>query len=316
MVSSATSSSSSRQRPRGLSLCNDLVFKILFSNHLPLLTDLINAVRHPLEPVTVQRILNPTILPSDVQSKEIVLDILAEDRQGQRVGIEMQLQRFLHWPQRNVYGVARSLAGQLRKGQDYRLLKPTIGISLLVHDLFKQHPDKACWHFTLRDAERPAVQLGEVLQVHIIELSKAEMQRALPAPLQAWIACLLHNLDEAAMNQITHPPVKEALKHLETLCSDEELRLRAERREQALVDAEDIVDYARHEGREEGHKEGQKQGLQEGAANVLSTLILHKFGELPDWARGRIQQADETKLRQWTVRVLDAHSVEDVFASN
>jgi len=133
--------------------------------------------------------------------------------------------------------------------RDCRQLQPTIGISLLAHDLFNEYPDQACWRFTLRDRLRPQVQLGPALQVHIIELRKAEKLRELAAPLRDWIACLLHNLNEAAMNSITHPPVKEALKHLETMYSDEELRLIAERREQALVDAEDIVDYARHAGR-------------------------------------------------------------------
>ncbi|NYT25480.1 Rpn family recombination-promoting nuclease/putative transposase [Alcaligenaceae bacterium] len=291
--------------PRSLSLSNDLVFKRLFSGHLSLLTDLINTVRSQAAPITVQRVLNPGILPEDLAGKEIVLDILAEDADGQRLAIEMQLQRFQHWPQRNVYGVARSLAAQLRVGQDYRLLKPAIGISLLVHDLFKEDPDKALWHFALRDAERPQTQLGEVLQVHIIELNKAEKQRGLTEPLRAWIACLLHNLDEAAMSEITHPPVKEALKHLETMYGDEELRLLAERRAQALIDAEDKIDYALHEG--------ERIGLQKGAVGTLSTLITHKFDELPDWAADRLEQASEADLKRWTLRILDAQSIEDIF---
>jgi len=139
----------------GLSLCNDVVFKVLFSRHPHLLSDLINAVRHPAAPITVRRILNPHILPQDLDGKHIVLDILAEDDNGQRIAMEMQLQRFLHWPQRSVYGVARSLAGQLLAGQSYRQLKPVIGISLLAHDLFTDHPAKADWHFTLRDTQRP-----------------------------------------------------------------------------------------------------------------------------------------------------------------
>jgi len=262
-------------------------------------------------------VLNPNILPADLTGKNIVLDILAEDAEGQRLAIEMQLQRFLHWPQRNIYGVARSLAGQLQAGQDYRELKPTIGISLLVHDLFNEHPDKACWRFTLRDDARPAVQLGQVLQVHIIELRKAEKQQALATPLQAWITCLLHNLDEAAMSTITHPPVKEALKQLETLYSDEELRMAAERLEQSRIDAEDILAYARHEAEQKGHEKGLEQGLEkglaQGAVNTLTALILHKFGALPDWARARMQQADQAELNRWTLRMLDAQRIEEVF---
>ncbi|NYT63858.1 Rpn family recombination-promoting nuclease/putative transposase [Alcaligenaceae bacterium] len=304
---SADLKAGSRSQATGLSLCNDVVFKALFSRHPHLLADLINAVRHHAAPIRVERILNPHILPQDLVGKHIVLDILAEDASGQRFGVEMQLGRFRHWPQRNVYGIARSLAGQLQAGQDYRDLKPVIGISLLVHDLFADHPAKAHWHFTLRDAQDPTVQLGEALQMHIIELRKAETLGALPAPLLAWIACLLHNLDEAAMNEITHPPVHEALSHLETLYSDEELRLAAERREQALVDAEDMLDQARYEGRE--------KGIQEGAAKLLAIQITRKFGPLPDWATTRMAQADETSLNRWALRLLDAQTLDEIFVS-
>ncbi len=292
-----------------LSLCNDVVFKVLFSRHPNLLADLINAVRHHAAPIRVERILNPHILPQDLAGKEIVLDIQAEDADGRRFGVEMQLGRFYHWAQRNVYGIARSLAGQLEAGQDYRHLQPVIGISLLIHDLFTQHPAKADWHFTLRDTHHPAVQLGEALQMHIIELPKAEKLGALPAPLLAWVACLLHNLDEAAMNEITHPPVHEALSHLEVLYSDEELRLAAERREQALVDTEDMLYQARYEG----HEEGLQKGLQKGAAEVLAALLTHKFGPLPGWATTRMAQADETTLNRLALRILDAQTLDEVF---
>ncbi len=306
--SSAEGVAHRRERVRhshGLSLCNDVVFKALFSRHPHLLSDLINAVRQPAAPITVQRILNPTILPQDLEGKHIVLDILAEDADGQRLGIEMQLQPFRHWPQRNVYGVARSLAGQLKAGQGYRDLKPAIGISLLAHDLFTEHSAKANWHFTLRDSQYPHIQLEQVLQVHIIELRKAEGLRTLPEPLLAWTTCLLNNLDEAAMTAITHPPVQEALTHLQTLYSDEELRLMAERREQALVDAEDMLDQARYEGEQKGQQHGQIQ--------LLARLLEHKFGPLPPQYQAQLSRASADQLQNWSLNLLDAQRVENVF---
>ncbi|NYT75631.1 Rpn family recombination-promoting nuclease/putative transposase [Alcaligenaceae bacterium] len=306
--SSAEGVAHRRERVRhshGLSLCNDVVFKALFSRHPHLLSDLINAVRQPAAPITVQRILNPTILPQDLEGKHIVLDILAEDADGQRLGIEMQLQPFRHWPQRNVYGVARSLAGQLKAGQGYRDLKPAIGISLLAHDLFTEHSAKANWHFTLRDSQYPHIQLEQVLQVHIIELRKAEGLRTLPEPLLAWTTCMLNNLDEAAMTAITHPPVQEALTHLQTLYSDEELRLMAERREQALVDAEDMLDQARYEGEQKGQQHGQIQ--------LLARLLEHKFGPLPPQYQAQLSRASADQLQNWSLNLLDAQRVENVF---
>lgn len=60
------------------------------------------------------------------------------------------------------------------------------------------------------------------------------------------------------------------------------------------------------EGRKEGHKEGQQE--------VLLKQLGLKFGELPDWAVQRLRAADDTDLDRWTERVLDAASLDDVFA--
>lgn len=150
----------------------------------------------------------------------------------------------------------------------------------------------------MRDDARPDIQLGEALQLHIIELRKAERLRTVHEPLRAWITCLLHNRDEVAMSTISHPPVKEALEHLKHMYSDEEFRLLVERREQGLVDAEDMLDYARHEG----------------AVASVATQITHKFGPLPDWASTRLTHASDADLKRWTLRVLDAQNLEDIFA--
>jgi predicted transposase/invertase (TIGR01784 family) len=257
----------------------------------------------------VRRVLNPYILSADPASKSVVLDILAEDVQGQRLALEMQLCRYQHWPQRSIYGVARTLASQLRPGQDYRHLKPVIGINLLAHNLFHRHTDQACWSFTLRDQRRPRVHLDSAIQVHIIELRKAERLRKLPAPLRAWVTCLLHNLDEAAMNAITYPPVREALAHLKTICSDEELRLIAERREQALVDYEDSLSYAHHEGKRIGLAKGRRQ-----QRHTLLRMLEHKFGSLPQPFRTRLERAGTPQLETWSLNLLDAKRIEDVFA--
>lgn len=256
-----------------------------------------------MPPMCVTAILNPNILPEEIEGKQIVLDILACGVDGARFNVEMQLRHYQHWPQRNIYYVASSLAKQLEQGQDYRHLKPCIGISLLAHDLFQSYPEKACWHFSLRDTEQPSVQLGESLQVHIIELRKAERLRSLPPALSAWIACLQHSLKDDLMSQITHPPVKEALQHLETLYSDLELRLMAERRARAIVDEQDALEYA--------HTEGVKQGTIAGRVALLSQLLTQKFGPLPPAVQQRISTASEKELGVWALNTLNANTLEE-----
>ncbi|MBV5298108.1 MAG: Rpn family recombination-promoting nuclease/putative transposase, partial [Rhodoferax sp.] len=106
---------------------NDFVFKKLFAGAPVLLAALINAVRSDEPPVTVVEVLNPGITPEDLAGKFIVLDILAQDAQGRRYNIEMQVRRYKAYSARSTYYLAHALTGQLGGGQDYHLLKGAIG---------------------------------------------------------------------------------------------------------------------------------------------------------------------------------------------
>ncbi|QDQ88493.1 Rpn family recombination-promoting nuclease/putative transposase [Alcaligenaceae bacterium SJ-26] len=307
--------------PPGLRLTNDLVFKALFSRHLHLLSDLINAVLQWPSPVTVVKVLNPDILPRHVNGKRIVMDILVRDATNAVFIIEMQVRREEPWPERNVYYLVRGLSEQLQAGQDYEGLRPVIGISLLAHDLFPEYPQQALWRLALRDEQTPAVCFKEALQLHIMELPKAERLGDLPPELRAWIACLLHNLDEATMKQITHPPVQETLQHLQTLSADEKLRWAALQHDIAMLDERTALNRATRkgveqglaQGREEGIQQGQEQGRQAHAVLTLNTLLLRKFKHIPDTIQDRIATAGLPALQQWTINVLDADQIEDVF---
>ena len=89
----------------------------------------------------------------------------------------------------------------------------------------------------------------------------------------------------------------------------------------ALVDAEDILDYARHEGerigvekgREEGLQRGRQEGLQEGAFGILENQLSRKFGPLSPDTINRLRQADTRQLQAWSLSVLDAETLEHVF---
>ncbi|AZV94963.1 hypothetical protein CBF45_15615 [Bordetella sp. J329] len=300
-----TQASPPSPRHRTLTLSNDLVFKTLFSRQLHLLTDLINAVRYREPPIEVVQIRNPNILPTDVSSKQIILDILAQNTHGSLFNVEMQLRQYPQWPLRNMFYLARMLSDQLSAGQQYQSLKPAISIGLLAHDLYPAYPGQADWHFTLRDALRPAVQLGQAMQVHIIELTKAETLHAFPPALTDWVACLHHNLGENPMNRIEHAPVREALQHLEDMYADRDFRLLALRREMAIADEQLALDYAKQKGHEEGLAAGQ--------AALLAQLLSLRFGELPPATHDKLQHADGTSLSLWAQRLLQAPTLEAVF---
>ena len=66
-------------------------------------------------------------------------------------------------------------------------------------------------------------------------------------------------------------------------------------------------------GRAEGRAEGEARGKAIGEANVLRTQMEKRFGPLPGWARGRLESATTQQIETWTLAVLDARTLEDVF---
>ncbi|QLF93353.1 PD-(D/E)XK nuclease family transposase [Pseudomonas sp. ABC1] len=157
---------------------------------------------------------------------------------------------------------------------------------------------QAHWHFNLRDREYPGVSL-EGLHLHLIELPKAARQAATGATgLADWISYFEHWQEDSVMQDIQHPPVKDALERLQGLSNDTEERYRALARERALLDEAFYMDGARMEG---------------GRAILTKQLNL-KFGALPTPAQQRLQAASASELEQWSERILFAETLEDIFA--
>ncbi|VCU68460.1 PD-(D/E)XK nuclease family transposase [Pigmentiphaga humi] len=213
-----------------------------------------------------------------------------------------------HRPARSAYYLARALSGQIERGHDYLALKPTIAIHFLVQDLLGD-PGQADWRFELRDQRQPAVRLGETLQLHIIELRKAERLGRLPPALSAWVACLQHAQEEARMKDITHEPVHEALGRLKVLTMDEDARWRAFAREKAIADEAAALAYATRTGMEQGLEKGRL----EGEARLLENLLSRKFGALPDATRERLRAATAAQLETWALNLLEAGTLGEVF---
>lgn len=65
---------------------------------------------------------------------------------------------------------------------------------------------------------------------------------------------------------------------------------------------------------QEGKLKGEQEGRQKGEAAMLLRQLERRFGALPGWASDRIATADSVALEEWGLRVLDAGSLDDVFA--
>lgn len=68
------------------------------------------------------------------------------------------------------------------------------------------------------------------------------------------------------------------------------------------------------EARQQGVQSGLRDGMQQGEALVLTKLIQHRFGLLPQWATDPIAGGAPPQLERWALQLLDASSIQDVFA--
>ncbi|MBK5937709.1 Rpn family recombination-promoting nuclease/putative transposase [Halochromatium roseum] len=69
------------------------------------------------------------------------------------------------------------------------------------------------------------------------------------------------------------------------------------------------------EGHQEGQKEGQKVGRKVGVEGTLRKLITLKFGEIPESASKRLEQAADEQPDTWVEQILTANSLDDLFTT-
>ncbi|MCH8533141.1 MAG: Rpn family recombination-promoting nuclease/putative transposase [Saccharospirillum sp.] len=297
---------------------NDYVFKRLFGQAPDLLISLINAIRDPEPDITWLEVLNPTITAEEINGKTIVLDLLAEDADGQRYNIEMQVARYKAWSARSLYYLSRMLSNQIKSGQDYPKLKAAIGIHLLDFDLFHQpdQQDRASWCFEMRDSERPDIRLGRELQLNVLELRKADRLGIYSKELTAWIRFIEHWQDEADLQTLNYEPVTKAMGKLREISADEKERWAAFSRERALSDYNTLMLEAREEGLEQGIEQGIEQGMHEGVEAMLRKQIVLKFGDIPDWADNQMASANDAQLEEWVTRILSVSSLDELLGKD
>lgn len=67
-------------------------------------------------------------------------------------------------------------------------------------------------------------------------------------------------------------------------------------------------------GLEQGKQLGLEQGKRQGQQTLLRAQLVRRFGELPTWANDCLDRADSATVELWSLRLLDAAALEDVFA--
>ena len=235
----------------------DYAFKRLFGReqNRALLADVIDAVLRPLPEhrIVELQILNPFNDKQAPDDKLSVVDVKARDQSGRQFNVEMQMVAERHLARRILYYWARLHQQQMREGDDYSELRPTVSICFLNSTLFPSVPN---YHlpFQLLNAEHK-LAFSSDLDLHIIELAKFNRSAdELADSFDAWVFFLKNAewLDNDALPEsLNRPAIHQAVKELVMLTQDDlereryEARLKLQRDERsrfqsALTDGERI----------------------------------------------------------------------------
>jgi predicted transposase/invertase (TIGR01784 family) len=186
----------------------DLVFKKLFGSeeNKDILLSLINAVLPDNQQIAEITLKNPYNIADYAEGKLSILDIKAEDAQGNLYDIEMQIKGTTFYGRRTLYYWAKIFGSQLdyltpaeveakeKKGKSYTDLNKCIVISLMDFEFFKDDRYNRC--FMLKDRETSETHTDlDYLDLYFVELEKFEKKhKVVKTVLDRWIK-FLNNAD-------------------------------------------------------------------------------------------------------------------------
>lgn len=177
--------------PIGIRPTNDFAFQKTFgtlSNKAALIS-LLNSILALPSAIVDLTLENPYNIKNFEEDKLSILDIKAVDISGAIYNVEMQVTLFEGLIKRIVFYGCEIYAGQLRKGQDYSVLRPAYSICILRGRLWED--SKKVHHaFRLADQESGRV-LDQTLEIHTLELgwyTLTEAELATAGMLACWTA--------------------------------------------------------------------------------------------------------------------------------
>jgi len=256
-----------------LNVRNDVVFKLFFlrEENRPLLISFLESVLRPKSPIETVEILNSALPKAEVEDKASFLDLVVMLCDRTKIDVEMQMGDTAGFRERILYYWAKLHREQLKVGEIYPTIAPTISICVLDYNEFSENTTEFHTIFELRETKQN-FPYSSSMQLHFIELPKYDLWKKKHQEstdfLNNWVSFFkFSEREETDTNIIAMTKdtlMNKALKALEKLSQDPEAKELAEMREKSRINLQITTGAAYHKGREEGREEGIEKGREEG----------------------------------------------------
>lgn len=278
----------------------DLVFKKLFGSeeNNDILLSLINAVLPDNQQISEVKIKNPYNVSDYAEGKLSILDIKAEDAQGNLYDIEMQIKGTTFYGKRTLYYWAKIFGSQLdyiraeekekKKRKTYSELNKCIVISLMDFEFFDDDKYHRC--FMLKDRESNETHRDlDYLDLYFVELEKFENKyKTLKTTLDRWIKFLnnadLYSKDTLPQELAEVASIKKASERLEVMYLNEKEREYYDAQQKYYLDETSRIQEAVEQAEFNKQIEMTKNAISEGFDNKiiakLTGLTVEKIQQL------------------------------------
>ena len=254
------------------------------------------------------QILDPYQAPKIKDMKYSVLDVKCTDYRGINYVVEMQIRKVRAFLKRIQYNAAKAYVNQIASAEDYPKLNQVIAITITDFMLFDEFEHYVSLHET-KEQITGKVFLNDIVH-YFIELSKfKKLLDNLDNVLDKWIFFIKEaGRLEDVPERLNEEPFCHAFEKARVTNMDREEFELYEKAGMAIADSQGAVELARDEG--------EQKGRQAEGASMLSRQLQHRFKDIPTWTHEKVAKADLPTLEGWSLRILDAKSLEDVFGDS
>ena len=246
----------------------DIAFKKLFGSeeNKEILISFINSIISEENQIKSLELKNPYNISNYRKGKMTILDIKAVDENGTWYDIEMQIAEQGYYDKRALYYWSKVYSDQIESGDDFELLRKTIGINILdfnylieedFHNIYKIYNEKTKGDFS------------DLFEMHFIELNKFKKDyKDVKTALDKWVS-FLNRAYEIDKNKIPkeledNENIKKAIEKLDIMYLDKEEREIYENDLKALRIHKAEIKTAEEKGIQKGMQKGMQKGIEEG----------------------------------------------------
>ena len=261
-------------------------------------------------------VLNPELL-SDIQEKKaIVLDVHVKDEQGYEYDIEMQIGGKITTEMKRfeLYG-SRILSNQLKKGEDYQVLKPVYQIIFIdIYD--SQDKKQLITPYQMRDVKGKVEHANALLHriyIHLPAINQIAEERGIKRLTAFEKVCyLFKNGESRAILELEEGLVKKLMEKHTRMKAETSIWTAAEVEEIGKARYQNMLNDYYEIGIKDGLEKGMKDGKLEGVQFLVHNQIESKYEvDAHEW----IQTLTLDQLTMIANNILTCETYEDLKAS-